>query len=848
MRQRARILIFLIAVLTSFEAAIAQRPAGSLQVTRDAHPWEFLDAVGQKAAIFGNESGTVEGWVYPLKFFKDLHLVFHADQRVIPAEALARTVITRPESTTIVYASDDFSVRETFFTPVNEPAAMIFVDATTDTALQIEVQLTPDVQLAWPAGIGGAYFNYDEKLGLFRASADGRKLFGIFGAPNSTILSLPYDTNYSSSHTVSIAFNAAPKTQQHFVMAWTLSMETQQAALSSYHDILDHAQDLMSASAKYYDDYLAKTVNISIPDAALQSAYDWSRIGILQGMVNSPGDGYGMIAGYRTSFNYRAGFNWFFGRDSMWTSLALLKEGDFANVKAALNFLAKFQRDDGKIPHEIAHLATETDWIKSYHYAYASADGTPLFLIIAREYLRTTGDQAWLKENWDHLARAYNFLLSTRGDGFWPKNRGVGHGWVEGGPLLPMETEFYQAGLSVEALDAMNELAIATGRTDTAEKARKEADALRARLDVDFWSSKNNTLSIGIDASGKTIERPTVLVAAPLWWPLVSDDKAQKTLNFLATPEIATDWCSRIISNKDPLYDPSGYHFGSAWPLFTGWASVANYQFHRPIEACAQLRDNALLTHTGLPGRTTEVLSGNYFEPLSTSSPHQIWSSAMVVSPILRGMFGLDARAGGTVSLAPHFPATWNSASIDNIKAAGANLAISYTRTGDLLIFKVENRGDASAKVTLSPAIAATATVVQSTLDGRAIKADVRSTSQDLHPTSVFSAAANSTHTVTLRVKNDFGLEYISQFPPRGFKSEGLRISGEQWSGSTVAFTMSGITGHTYTVKIGGDAQVASVDNAKVMEDHGERWLQVAFTGDGQGYETKAVTVHLRKR
>lgn len=847
MVQFARRALLLLAVFITTQL-VAQAPPHDLQVTRDVHAWEFLDAVGQKAAIFGNESGTVEGWVYPLKFFKDLRLVFHADQRVIPAEALARTVIVHPESTTIIYASDDFSVRETFFAPVNEAAAMIFIDATTDTALQIEVQLTPDVQLAWPAAVGGTYFTYDEKLGLYRASADGRKLFGLFGAPNSIILSLPYETNYSSSHTVSIAFNAPAKTQQHFVVGWALSMDTQQAALASYHNAMDHAQDLMRDSAKYYNDYLASTVNISIPDAGLQSAYDWSRVGIVQGMVNSPGDGYGVIAGYRTSFNYRAGFNWFFGRDSMWTSLALLKEGDFANVKAALNFLAKFQRADGKIPHEIAHLATETDWFKSYPYAFASADGTPLFLIVAREYLRTTGDQAWVKENWDHLSRAYNFLLSTRDGGFWPKNRGVGHGWVEGGALLPIETEFYQAGLSTVALDSMSELATATGQTETAQRARHEADTLRARLDVDFWSTKNNALAIGVDASGKTIERPTVLVTAPLWWPIVPDDKVQKTLNFLAGPEVATDWGSRIISNKDPLYDPSGYHFGSVWPLFTGWASVANYEFHRPIEAYAQLRDNALLAHAGLPGRVTEVLSGNYFEPLSTSSPHQIWSSAMVVNPLLRGMFGLDARADGTVTLAPHFPATWNSASIDNVRAAGANLAISYARTGDLLTYKIENRGDATAKVTLSPGMAATATVVQSTLDGKIVKADVRTTSQDLHPTAVFSAAAKSAHTLTFRVKNDFGLEYVSKFPPRGFESEGLRIFGEQWSGSTAIFTMCGISGHTYTVKIGGDAQIVSVDNAKVVEDHGDRWMEVAFTGPGQGYETKAVTVHLRKR
>ena len=89
-----------------------------LELTRPVRTWEFLSAVGTRAGIFGNESGRVEAWVYPLKIFRDFHLRFHTEDRVLPAESLARTVIVRPESTTIVYTSDTFSVRETFFVPV----------------------------------------------------------------------------------------------------------------------------------------------------------------------------------------------------------------------------------------------------------------------------------------------------------------------------------------------------------------------------------------------------------------------------------------------------------------------------------------------------------------------------------------------------------------------------------------------------------------------------------------------------------------------------------------------------------------------------------------------------------
>jgi glycogen debranching enzyme len=74
---------------------------------------------------------------------------------------------------------------------------------------------------------------------------------------------------------------------------------------------------------------------------------------------DNPYLGTGLIAGYGLSgFDGRPGFDWFFGRDALWTSLALNAEGDFATTRTALTFLAKYQRADGKITHEIAQTAS----------------------------------------------------------------------------------------------------------------------------------------------------------------------------------------------------------------------------------------------------------------------------------------------------------------------------------------------------------------------------------------------------------------------------------------------------------------------------------------------------------
>ena len=145
-----------------------------------------------------------------------------------------------------------------------------------------------------------------------------------------------------------------------------------------------------------------------------------------------------------------------------------------------------------------------------------------------------------------------------------------------------------------------------------------------------------------------------------MWFGLLDEDKAGAMIAELAAPEHQADWGMRIISSRSAKYSAGGYHFGSVWPLFTGWASVGEYRYHRALPGFSNLMANAQLALDGSLGHVTEVLSGDYYQPLSTSSPHQIWSAAMVISPLLRGLFGLQTDAGARrVTLAPHVPADW---------------------------------------------------------------------------------------------------------------------------------------------------------------------------------------------
>ena len=182
------------------------------------------------------------------------------------------------------------------------------------------------------------------------------------------------------------------------------------------------------------------------------------------------------------------------------------------------------------------------------------------------------------RTKWDNAERAYRFLQSTMTADGLAQNQNIGHGWIEGGPLLPVKTELYQSGLGAEALRALSNLAHLTGKEDVSKNLAQEFAAHQALLNQAFWSPGKKLFSFALDRDNKQVEIPSVLSTVPMWFGLLDPAKSQSMLTLLADSDQEADWGMRIISDRDPKYDPGGYHFGSVWPLFTGWASVGEYR------------------------------------------------------------------------------------------------------------------------------------------------------------------------------------------------------------------------------------------------------------------------------
>ena len=356
-----------------------------------------------------------------------------------------------------------------------------------------------------------------------------------------------------------------------------------------------------------------------------------------------------LVAGYYASGDSaRPGFGWFFGRDSLYTLYAINGYGDFALSKAELEFLIHRQRADGKIMHEYSQTAAALDW-QAFPYMYAAADSTPLFLLAVEDYVKSSGDVAFLTANREAIEKAWAFETDpahdTDHDGIYDNSQGTG--WVESWPGGMPHQEIYLALLDEQASGAMAGIEKLLGDSAKAASAQQRADKIAKTIESEYYDPEKSCYAFSHNSDGSQ-DRTSTVYPAMAWWSDKSVSGAiglahpEGCLQQLAAHTLNTDWGLRDVANDEKIYDGMSYHQGSVWPLFTGWAALAEYRGGQPLAGYQMLMENANLTWAQDLGADTELLSGDFYVPFGRSTSHQLWSSAMVITPTLRGLFGIS--------------------------------------------------------------------------------------------------------------------------------------------------------------------------------------------------------------
>ena len=691
---------------------------GGLTIRQRSATLQPFTVAGECGAAVGQGDGSFEAWAWPVKVLSHLHMSAQLEGYGVPIDVNDQSaeITVQPDRTTITFAHAAFTVREILFATRctatetgSAPGVLALFQISSTKPLELTFSFTPEMKRMWPA----PNFNapspewvpvVTSKSGYYLLHTDSDELAGAVAMPDTQPGILPPYQERPKEYPLQLVLHYDPARDgsSYFPLltaqGTTRATAARGALLAQLQTAGAGVKQLYDTEADYYRHFFDTRVVAETPDPRLNQALGWAEVSIDQLRVRHRSAEYGdevaLVAGlYSSGDSNRPGFGWFFGRDSLYTLFAADSYGDFALCREELNFLLKRQRADGKIMHEYSQTAELVDW-PHLPYEYAAADSTPLLLMLLRDYAERSGDTAYLQAHWEQIAKAWQFERSHDSDGDGIYDNAQGTGWVESWPGAMPHQEVYLAALDVEASQAYAALAALVGKDEEGAAAR--AKAVAATLLREYQPESNARGGMyafsynGVPAAGQPkLDTTATIYPSVAWWDgSYALPGSDEMFTRWASHEFSTDWGTRDLGEHESFYDPMSYHQGSVWPLFTGWASLAEYRTGRPLAGYAHLMQNAEMSWAQDLGAVTELLSGRYFEPLGRSTTHQLWSSAMVLSPALRGLFGVSySSTTNQLTVAPQLPADWDHATLKHVPVGvTARVTLALERQGGAML------------------------------------------------------------------------------------------------------------------------------------------------------------------
>ena len=870
---RMRLTVVLIAMFCAPLLHAQALPSSGLEWRQPAMPLQYWDATGRRAAAFGKQDGKFEAWVWPIKVLHGFRLEFRQDgmPEAVRGEDWLREVITRPESTTLVYVHPKFTVREVVWAAPDAPALVVYFDVDSVKPLNITAKFVPDFKPMWPASFGGQHSWWIAEDKAFGLGDAVEKHVALIGSPD--VAAYTDFTDHSliggemllgirvTPHPSKTSLGGPPRLA---AMVISLGMSGEKEARANYEHAVLNLRDWYEAKAGEWREFLQSTTHIETPDPVLNRAWEWGKVAIHSGWVCTPVPGQviergvdrtgcGMVAGYGPAGDgERPGFAWWFGGDGLIATWAMEDYGDLPGALQELRFLKARQREDGKITHEIVQSLGLVDWFKDFHFAYMHADTTPMYVYSLGQYWQRTGDRKFLEEFWPSAKKAYEWCVSVTDpkDGLMDNTK-AGLGAIEVGVLKGKVTkDVYLEGFWVGGLQQMAEMAGAIGDKQLAADASAQLKKALQSIDTQWWDPEQQFFAFGISAQG---ERAMMAGNWPATLAAISSidpAKAREEMERLAQPDLSSDWGLRGISERSPLYDPVSYNNGTVWPYTDTFAAWADYRWGLPLAGYASLHDTANLTGIQSPGYMPEHMNGTYFEPGERSVPHQLFSTAGVIVPMTRGLFGIEVH-GNTVRFAPRLPENWRSAKVSRVAVGGGSIGFRVLQGPQSM--SVSFFYDGQAPVVLEPDILlpAGATAKSWKIEGGDWKREVRD--GRLQSITLPGAARGA---ISYEFEGGVSVLPVAASPNAGERSDAVKILSVRATATReITFTMAGVGGHTYSVPLklsvppegatnyDGTRTSPSTDaeDVKITKTLGGVKLDVPFSGEG--YVTRTIKV-----
>lgn len=796
---------------------------------------DFWDVAGERMLLMGKENGGIEEiWSHPFMALRDYLVGYRKNDsgKITWLEDSIEKVEVTPNAFIRTYSLGKSHLREIIAADIKEPVAAIHYDYSGDDSIRLVVKHKTRLRLMWP---------YSSKVNSLIRKTWSDALNAHLFVDNSSELSCIVGATKEPIQKISGQFSAFQvkgekirgKPTHDFLVS---TMATYPLAARDYLDILiasgnqglgpvtttykkfiKRPETVYEQSGKYYEQLLQDKLVISSPHRDFNAAYKWALIGTDRFFVNTPGIGKALVAGYGTTakgwdggheISGRPGYAWYFGRDGQWSGMAMNGYGDFAKVKEVLKMYVAYQSPRGKIFHEMT-----TSGISHYD----AADATPLFIVLAGHYLRHSGDEEFIEENWNAIEKALEYCFSTDSDGdHLIENTLVGHGWVEGGHLFGGKTTLYLAGCWAQALEEAAYMADAIGEAGE-ERYRNEAGKVKQIINDTLWNEQKQFFYHSINEDGTFIEDETVMPAIPLFFGQVEEGKQTPVLEELARDNFSSDWGMRIAGKDNEHFNPEGYHTGTVWPLYTGWTALAEYSNERPLQGFTHAMNNMLIYKHWSKGFVEEVLHGLEYKPSGVCA-HQCWSETMALQPLIEGMLGFEPTATKSkMKLAPAFPVNWEKAKVSNFRVGSGKVDMKMMKTDTAILYSFTPDEPTKLRMELSPYLPAGSSVDSVTVNDRNVDFQIREGKDFVQIKTSFKLTKETE--VAIHGTEGIALIPLVYSPKPGDKSDGLRIISSELKGNKYVVTVEGPVKSTKNLFIHpGNRKIKYVEDAKLME------------------------------
>jgi glycogen debranching enzyme len=209
------------------------------------------------------------------------------------------------------------------------------------------------------------------------------------------------------------------------------------------------------------------------------------------------------------------------------------------------------------------------------------------------------------------------------------------------------------------------------GDEATARRARNRAESIAAHFDADWWDARGGTYAMSLENPGNILHPvPHWAVIVPLEVGLSTPEHAAQTFATLRAHYLNRWGLKHTVGTDERV-----------WTLPTALLSRAAYRYAEPELGFEMLRHAAETLEAGSIGLFHELIpEGACFI--------QLWSAATFIRGMIEDLLGITVDAAQHhLSIAPHLPAGWDSATLEKltfgahtirVRIDGSDVTVAY--------------------------------------------------------------------------------------------------------------------------------------------------------------------------